>query len=64
MKVLKRPKSGETTPTPHKYHKKSMNCIRVAINRYIQDIGREMDIVNGTEFKRENKFLDGLLKEK
>lgn len=46
------------------YHKNSMKSIRGAINRYLQDIGRNIDIVRNPEFKAANRVLDGLLKDR
>ena len=40
-----------------------MKNIRAAINRFIQDNGRNIDIIRGPAFKSANNTLDGLLKE-
>lgn len=45
------------------YHKNSLKSIRSAINRYLQDLKRSMDIVRDKEFKSANHTLDGMLKE-
>lgn len=45
------------------YHKNSLINIR-AINRHLQDINRNIDIVRDKEFKMANRALDGLLKER
>ena len=52
-----RPKVGEC------YHKNTLNNIRAAIHRHFQDIGRQIDIIRGTEFRSANRALDGMLKE-
>lgn len=46
------------------YHKISLINIRGAINRHLQDINRNIDIVRDKEFKMANRALDGLLKER
>ncbi|XP_052770420.1 uncharacterized protein LOC128210243 [Mya arenaria] len=45
------------------YHKNSMKNIRSGLNRHLTDLGRNMDIVNGTSFKDANRTLDGFMKE-
>ena len=45
------------------YHKNTMKNIRAAINRHLQDKGRNIDIIRGPAFKSANNTLDGLLKE-
>lgn len=45
------------------YHKNTMKNIRAAINRHLQDNGRNIDIIRGPAFKSANNTLDGLLKE-
>lgn len=45
------------------YHKNSLKSIRSAINRYLQDLKRSMDIVRDKDFKSANHTLDGMLKE-
>ena len=37
--------------------------MRAAINRHLQDNGRNIDIIRGPAFKTANNTLDGLLKE-
>ncbi|XP_069140542.1 uncharacterized protein [Argopecten irradians] len=44
------------------YHKNTMINIRAAINRHLQDLKRDIDIVRDKQFKPANKTLDGLLK--
>jgi hypothetical protein len=44
------------------YHKNTLKNIRGAINRHLQDLGRNIDIVNDKEFRATNKTLKGLLK--
>ncbi|XP_062568618.1 uncharacterized protein LOC134230786 [Saccostrea cucullata] len=44
------------------YHKNSFKSIRSALNRYLQDLGRDFDIVRGREFRTSNNILDGKLK--
>ncbi|XP_062574457.1 uncharacterized protein LOC134236294 [Saccostrea cucullata] len=44
------------------YHKNSMKNVRAAINRYLKDIGRQIDIVKDTEFKSSNAMLSSKLK--
>lgn len=44
------------------YHKNSMKNIRAAINRYIQDLDRNVDIVHDKGFRRAYGILDGKLK--
>ncbi|XP_033726736.1 uncharacterized protein LOC117316304 [Pecten maximus] len=65
-----RPKNAKTNDQELKqvpnteYHKNTLKNIRAAINRHFHDLNREIDIVNGNEFKKGNKILDGLLKER
>lgn len=59
-----RPKPGEISATPNEYHKNTLKNIRAGINRYLGDINRNIDIVNEKEFRRANKLLDGLLKDR
>ena len=44
------------------YHKNSMKNIRAAINRHIQDLDRDFDIVRDKGFRKANDILDGKLK--
>lgn len=44
------------------YQKNSYKSIRSAINRHLQDLGRDIDIVRGKEFRSSNSILDGKLK--
>lgn len=44
------------------YHKNTLKNIRSALNRYLQDIGRNIDIVKDAAFKPANRTLDGMLK--
>ena len=44
------------------YHRHTLKNIRGAVNRHIQDIGRNIDIVRDKEFKLANKTMDGVLK--
>lgn len=46
------------------YHKNTLKNIRGAVNRYLSDINRDIDIVNDREFKEPNKIFNGLLKER
>ncbi|XP_062590519.1 uncharacterized protein LOC134252097 [Saccostrea cucullata] len=46
------------------YHKNTLKNIRAALNRHLQDLGRNLDIVNASEFKVSNKILNGLLKQR
>ncbi|KAK3083534.1 hypothetical protein FSP39_024893, partial [Pinctada imbricata] len=46
------------------YHKSSMKALRNAINRYIQDIGRNVDIVRDSDFKVANRVFNGMLKDR
>ena len=59
-------KRKEKMATNHaeEYHKNTLRNIRGAINRHLQDIGREMDIVRDKEFKHSNSILNGFLKER
>lgn len=45
------------------YHKNTMKNMRAAINRYLADNGRNIDIIRNPIFKSANNTLDGLLKE-
>lgn len=45
------------------YHKNSLKNIRAALNRHLTDIGRNIDIVHGANFKSANRTLDGFMKE-
>lgn len=44
------------------YHKNSFKSIRSALNRHIQNLGRDFDIVRDRQFKTCNSILDGKLK--
>ena len=44
------------------YHRHTLKNIRGAVNRHLQDIGRNIDIVRDKEFKLANKTMDGVLK--
>lgn len=44
------------------YHKNTMKNMRAALNRFLQDNGRNIDIIRGPAFKSANNTLDGLLK--
>ena len=44
------------------YHRHTLKNIRGALNRHLQDIGRNIDIVRDKEFKLANKTMDGVLK--
>jgi hypothetical protein len=46
----------------NEYTKNSFKSIRSAINRHFQDLGRDIDIVRGKEFRASNNILDGKLK--
>ena len=46
----------------NEYTKNSFKSIRSAINRHFQDLGRDIDIVSGKEFRASNNILDGKLK--
>ena len=46
----------------NEYTKNSFKTIRSAINRHFQDLGRDIDIVRGKEFRASNNILDGKLK--
>ena len=43
-------------------NKNSYQSIRSALNRHLQDLGRDIDIVRGREFQPSNGILDGTLK--
>ena len=43
----------------NEYTKNSFKSIRSAINRHFQDLGRDIDIVRGKEFRASNNILDG-----
>ena len=45
-----------------KYHKILMKNIRPAINRHIQDLDRDFDIVRDKGFRKANDILDDKLK--
>ena len=55
-----------TTNLPKKHaeecHKNALKNLRAAINRHIQDLGLNIDLVH--EFKEANSVLDGMLKER
>ena len=51
-----------TTECALEYNINSYKAIRSAINRHLHDLGRDLDIVRGREFKRSNAILDGKLK--
>ncbi|XP_069105073.1 uncharacterized protein [Argopecten irradians] len=42
------------------YHKNSLKNLRAAINRKLQDLGRDIDIVRDKAIKQSNKTLNGL----
>ena len=44
------------------YNKNSYKSIRLALSRHFQDLGRDIDIVRGREFRSSNTILDGKLK--
>ena len=46
----------------NEYTKNPFKSIRSAINRQFQDLGRDIDIVRGKEFRASNNILDGKLK--
>jgi tyrosine-protein phosphatase YwqE len=46
----------------NEYTKNSFKSIRSPINRHCQDLGRDIDIVRGKEFRVSNNILDGKLK--
>lgn len=48
--------------TGAEYHKNTLKNIRGAINRHLQDIGIEFDIVRDKTFKTSNNMLDAKLK--
>ncbi|KAK3105732.1 hypothetical protein FSP39_004479 [Pinctada imbricata] len=45
------------------YHKKSFKTIRSAINRHLNDLNRDIDIVRDKAFKTANQTFDGKLKQ-
>lgn len=45
------------------YHKNTLKNIRSGLNRHLADIGRNIDIVHGANFKPANRTLDGFMKE-
>ena len=45
------------------YHKNTLKNIRGAINRHMQDLGREIDVIRGIEFRSANRVLDGMMKQ-
>jgi len=44
------------------YSKNSYKSILADLNRQLQDLGRDIDIVRGREFRSNNSILDGKLK--
>ena len=52
-----KPKGGDV------YNKSTLKNIRVAINRHMQDLGRNIDIIRNVEFRSANHVLDGMLKQ-
>ena len=46
----------------NEYTKNSFKSIRSAINRHFQDLGRDIYIFRGKEFRVSNNILDGKLK--
>ncbi|OWF54369.1 hypothetical protein KP79_PYT08320 [Mizuhopecten yessoensis] len=46
------------------YHRNTLISRIGAVNRHLVDIGRNIDIVRGVNFKKVNRTLDGLLKER
>ncbi len=48
--------------TGSEYHKNTLRNIRAAINRHLQDIGIDIDIVRDKAFKASNNMLDAKLK--
>lgn len=60
LEAKPRTKEGEEV----EYHKNTLKNIRAGINRYLLDLGREINIVHDKEFHRANKCLDGMLKER
>ena len=55
-------KPKDTGKTSADYHKNSLKNIRCGINRYLSDIGRQIDIVHDKSFRKPNQTLNGLLK--
>lgn len=59
-----RPKNVDTRATSLKqehaeeYHKHTLKNIRAALNRHLQDIGRDIDIVRDRQFKTCKKTLN------
>ncbi|KAK3089650.1 hypothetical protein FSP39_005342 [Pinctada imbricata] len=49
--------------TSSEYHKNTIKGIRSALNRHLNDIGRNIDIVKDKEFKQANAALQGKLKQ-
>jgi hypothetical protein len=44
------------------YHTNTFKSINSAVNRYLHDVGRDVDIVRDRAFKSSNNVLDGRLK--
>lgn len=44
------------------YHKNTLKNLRSALNRHLQDLRRNVDIVRDKEFKSANHTLDGMIK--
>ena len=51
-----------TTDCALEYNINFYKAIRSGINRHLHDLGRDLDIVRGREFKRSNVILDVKLK--
>lgn len=63
--IAVRPKTNaENNGKDQLYHKSSLINIRCAINRFLTDNKREIDIIRDKEFKIANGVLDGLFKER
>ncbi|XP_048749546.2 uncharacterized protein LOC125661544 isoform X3 [Ostrea edulis] len=61
-KPLNSRQNAFTAEAAGEYHKNTLKNIRGAINRHLQDLGRNIDIVNDKEFRATNRTLKGLLK--
>ena len=60
--IRPKPKDNSADPDNREYHRNSLINIRSAINRYLADNKRHIDVTKDKEFKTANGVLDGMLK--
>lgn len=57
-------RSGQLGGCATSYHKNTLKNILARLNRHFSDIGRQIDVIHGPDFKSVNLALDGYMKEK